>query len=143
MAVVGPKTLAVFHYDHSETKLLYQFIPPGTGAPLFSPNGSELAYIPRYNRSIRIVSLVDSKLPAVEIPGVVGQELQYPFTWSPDGSSLVYSTVHGLYIVNRDGSGLKPIPEAKDVPFMLNWSVNGTLSWSQGWLANLTPVFTQ
>lgn len=140
VAVSGVKTLAVFHYDRLATRLLYQFPPADMAPPSFSPNGRELAYIAARTRQLTIVSLTDSGRPAISISNQ--REVSPPFAWSPDGSSLVYGTIDGLYIVNRDGSGLRPISGVKEVPNILSWSIDGILSWTSGdgLLVDLRPV---
>lgn len=50
------------------------------------------------------------------------------FSWSPDGSKLVYSNFDKLYSINKDGSGLQSIYETADGSLITesDWSSDGT-----------------
>lgn len=50
------------------------------------------------------------------------------FSWSPDGSKLLYSSFNKLYEINRDGSGLKQIYETIDGSLITecDWSGDGS-----------------
>ena len=50
------------------------------------------------------------------------------FSWSPDGSKLLYSSFYELYVINKDGSGLKKIHETIDGSLIseCDWSDNGS-----------------
>jgi DNA-binding winged helix-turn-helix (wHTH) protein/Tol biopolymer transport system component len=46
-------------------------------------------------------------------------------TWSPDGSTVAYTTSTGLYLANGDGSNSRRLPMSAGEPFFPHWSPDG------------------
>ena len=79
-----------------------------TGVPVFSPAGDALAYLD-WQAGLRIVSLTDMAKDDVV---VAVDRNSSPVVWSTDGASILFTNLSGVHIVNRDGSGLRTLPEA-------------------------------
>ena len=121
--------------------------PPGCGEPFsewaaWSPVSSEIAYIdfweahPTFGDHAYVLSFVDAdgtglREGVVHLPGEAGG-----LTWSPDGAQLTFwMTTLGengevdlpakIYVVNADGSGLRPLTDEGDDRWP-SWSPDGT-----------------
>ena len=112
--------------------------------PAWSPNGSEIAFMAAKfvwaengnlqapNIRVEIINLrthVEEKL----LPGKIGM---FDPTWAPDSTQIAFSwtgrqeigATMGIYVVNRDGSGLREIIDAEDAVasvFNPTWSPDG------------------
>ncbi len=111
---------------------------------LLSPTGSMIAYQDasrdkqnRYFEDLYAFDLKTQKpnrLTKIGKPGYI-----YPGAWSPDGEAIAFifwdseAKTKTLYVVNRDGSNLKPLinPQEKQ-PIRLDWTgfANNELRWS-------------
>ena len=133
---------------------------PGCGEPLdesaaWSPVGSEIAYIdfwedhPTFGHHARVLSFVHAdgtglREAVVQLPGEAGG-----LTWSPDGLRLAFWGMSlgengeeqlpaQIYVVNADGSGLRPLTDADDNRWP-SWSPDGTrIAFARGELRSLT-----
>jgi Tol biopolymer transport system component len=110
--------LLVMQRDQNGTRILHQLDPVDTGKAVFSPDGDSVAYVQSPRRQIRIVSLQESERQPVEfvhdIPG-------WPLVWSPDSASIIYSDRQGVFIINRDGSGLRRLTELSEPVVDMHW----------------------
>ena len=80
-------------------------------APKWSADGTELAFTTGPDQQIRIIRRDGSgQLIALEVPrrkmGMLGA-----LTWSPDGTRIAFASETGIYVVNRDGSGLQKVTQ--------------------------------
>ena len=103
-----------------------------------SPDGELLAYPAVALRLVKIVGVYDKniniELPSCRSAPIVGN-------WSPDGVSLLFDC-DGAMIVNRDGSGLRSIPNVSGA-WPPIWSPSGEwITWVSGdlGLSNATVV---
>ena len=117
--------------------------------PTWSPNGSEIAFmggkfafdaggrLGAVNPTIEIINL-QTHVEEVLLPGKI---MMFAPTWAPDSVQIAFSwtgiiekdllpginiDTMGIYVVNRDGSGLKKIAtgDVKSVPYA-TWSPHG------------------
>ncbi|HFA47592.1 MAG TPA: hypothetical protein ENJ95_01085 [Bacteroidetes bacterium] len=94
----------------------YQLTSGGSNyRPRFSPLGNRIAYINAnypekrlftMNRDGSDVSLVETAFPIDS-----KDDFELDFTWSPDGTKLLYMRGERLYLVNIDGSGIEEFAE--------------------------------
>jgi len=125
--------------------------------PVWSPDGSWIAFQQPYTRSNA------GDLWVMEASGAHRRQVTYgdsalaDFSWSPDGSALVYATFapnsrssgYGIWFVNLDGSGQKPLnlpskfqaathpawsPDGKKIAF---WGASQESDDGDIWLVNV------
>jgi Tol biopolymer transport system component len=134
--------------------------PPGCGEPLsewaaWSPVSSEIAYLdfwedhPTFGHHADVLSFVGAdgtglREGVLQLPGEAGG-----LAWSPDGLRLSFwMTTLGengeeqlpaqIYVVNADGSGLRPLTDEGDNRWP-SWSPDGTrIAFARGQLSFLT-----
>jgi TolB protein len=100
-------------------------------APAWAPDMSVIAYTSYRTGYPDIVlhSLKDSRPPAMPARGSTENHNFLP-SWSPDGSKLAFmSTRDGnpeIYVVNRDGSGLRRVTNHPNADATPTWSPTGT-----------------
>jgi Tol biopolymer transport system component len=67
---------------------------------------------------------------------------QYFVSWSPDGTQLAFNNVDGIYIVSRDGSGLRKL--AADVSSKPSWLPDGRVIFrGEGGIYSIYPDGSQ
>ena len=83
--------------------------------PTFSPNRQQIAFISNANTDLHLFIMnVDGsairQVTTVPIAGLYQTDLS--FSWSPDGSQLLYPSNNRLYAVRTDGTGLRTVAQA-------------------------------
>ncbi|WP_292471188.1 NosD domain-containing protein, partial [Methanolobus sp.] len=84
------------------------------GSPVWSPDGTEMIY--SRDGTIYKMALADQIEVELDVPG--GK-------WSPDGNQVIFLN-GSLWIVNKDGSSERQIPNTDDVVTYFAWSPDGT-----------------
>ena len=118
-------------YSGNTVNEFYQLTTDGSNyRPKFSPVGERIAFINAnypekrlftMNRDGSELSLVETFFP---IQGK--HELDLSFTWSPDGTALLYMRGNRLYKINIDGTGLELFFELSDEEFIeVDWTGQG------------------
>jgi TolB protein len=101
-------------------------------APAFSPDGTVLAYTSYKSGypDIILQSLRDARMPTTPARGSADVQ-NYLAAWSPDGTRLAFmSTREGggnseIYVVNRDGSGLRRLTNHPGADSTPTWAPTG------------------
>jgi TolB protein len=102
-------------------------------APTFAPDGSVLAYTSYKTGYPDIVlqSLRDARLPTTPAHGTASSH-NFLSAWSPDGTMLAFTSNRDgggnseIYVINRDGSGLRRITNHPATDTTPTWSPTGT-----------------
>ena len=109
----------------------YQLTTGGSNyRPKFSPLGSRIAFINANYPEKRLFTMKrdGSELSLVETPIPIDgpNDFQLNFTWSPDGTSLLYMRGKRLYKIKIDGTGHQLFAELADEEFIeVDWSKVG------------------
>jgi TolB protein len=105
------------------------------GWPAWSPDGSAIAFFDVYQRTIDIVDVRTGQLST--LVSVIGSD--FGIGWAPDGKRLAFKVVgdeveNGIYIINRDGTGLRKLPQTTTADTFPVWFPDGKRIWvrSQG-----------
>jgi Tol biopolymer transport system component len=101
----------------------------------WSPNGSKLAFRVWTKGDYELfVTNADSSDPT-NVTGSIGVS---EFAWSPDGSTLAFTAVQGegdldVFVVNAEGTGLRPVVESPLTEHRPEWSPDGTQIAFERW----------
>ena len=106
---------------------------PRTSSPVFSKDGSKVAFLSRTNPtdagSELYVVRVDGSPPIAVSADVQVFEADTPeFSWSPDGTKIAFASAASptvIYVAQADGSGVSAITDntaSRDLP---SWETNG------------------
>ncbi|MBC8155016.1 MAG: carboxypeptidase-like regulatory domain-containing protein [Bacteroidetes bacterium] len=93
-----------------------QFTREGSNwRPIASPNRQQIAYISNVDTELHlyIINADGSnahRVTTVPIAGLSATDLS--FSWSPDGTQLLYPSNNRLYAVRTDGTGLRTVAQA-------------------------------
>ena len=93
-----------------------QFTRDGSNwRPIASPNRQQIAYISNVDTELHLYVInADGSNPrrvtTVPIAGLSATDLS--FSWSPDGTQLLYPSNNRLYAVRLDGTGLRTVAQA-------------------------------
>ncbi|MFK8058093.1 MAG: carboxypeptidase regulatory-like domain-containing protein [Saprospiraceae bacterium] len=98
--------------------------------PRMNPQRNKIAFISNQNIEPQIY-IMDrdgrnvEKITTLSISG--GNQLELDFSWSPDGTKLLYSANSNLYTINIDGTGLTAFSQApRDFTFVeCDWTAQG------------------
>ncbi len=160
--VLGPTEEVV---AFSEGGRIYVINPNGTNrrdlnvgaanaiAPVFSPDGTRVAFLASASpdgRSTRLfIAAVDGSGPSlVEVShgmNVVPNEVPN-ISWSPDSRRIAFSVMYGsngrIYVVDRDGTGVRAITDGSQHSDLPSWSSDGAWGLYTGdWIAfRVTPA---
>lgn len=126
IAVDAYPILMILQRHQDRLTLLRKLDGIDAGVAAFSPDGTAVAYVSNKTRQVTIVSLIDENAASVAIPNdLVG----VPMAWSPDSQSLLYKERGGIFVVNRDGSGLQLLNEVPTTAFRIAWTIPGPISF--------------
>jgi hypothetical protein len=92
------------------------------GWSALSPDGSTVAYITSDGPGLYLfhADSGESHLLSGTTPG------DYHPVWSPDGQQIAFvRTNNGIYVVGRDGSGLRQVVDASTLSFLVGWLPDG------------------
>ena len=108
------------------TRSVRALTPPGAhdSFPIWSPDGSEIAYVNHLGRDpVRVVT-ADG---AGSRPITTRLGTSEPVTWSPDGRRLAFVGTggFGLYVVNSDGTGVPSLATGMESVRRIAWSPDG------------------
>jgi Tol biopolymer transport system component len=137
---VGGEQVLILDPDGTGETLL-----PPTGHlayPVWSPNGSRLAYSDEHNNGpVRVVNADGTG----HRPISDGYDSGFPVAWSPDGRQVVFlghrhraSADLGLFVVDADGTGVVRLSGPNAPLFRLAWAPDGSLI--SGVAGVMTPV---
>ncbi len=94
--------------------------------PLWSPDGAWIAFIS--TRDMRTDIYVMPAAGGREVSITIGVAFDWGanIAWSPDSSALVFETEGDIYIVNRDGTGLRQLTDHPADDSAPDWSPDGS-----------------
>ncbi|WP_299702149.1 carboxypeptidase-like regulatory domain-containing protein [uncultured Pontibacter sp.] len=98
--------------------------------PVISPIRDRIAYSSNVGTDIHIYTMnrdgsEKRQLTTIPVAGYHNQGIG--FTWSPDGGQLLYAHYDNLYLINRNGTGLRLIAKAPANRHfrMIDWTASG------------------
>lgn len=103
-------------FGSNATGAAVQFTSSGSNwRPIVSPNRQLIAYISNVDTDLQLYIInADGSNPrrvtTVPIAGLSATDLS--FSWSPDGTQLLYPSNNRLYAVRLDGTGLRTVSQA-------------------------------
>jgi hypothetical protein len=104
---------------------------PQPWMPVFSPDGTRLAFwspAADGSRDLHVADADGSHPVRVNADLAIDPDTPWQPSWSPDGSQLVFPSGDRLYVVQADGSGVRPlVPGAALAALTPRWSPDG--SW--------------
>jgi dipeptidyl aminopeptidase/acylaminoacyl peptidase len=117
----------VMHADGSGRRMLYRDRDAYTADPVWSPDGSTIAFTHVGRASELWVMGADGSHPHALVTAVSMHEYsQNPASWSPDGSRLAFGAYGDddlqVYVVNADGSGLTQLTHDPRTALNPSWS---------------------
>lgn len=92
--------------DEQELAIVQQLALVISGHAVFAPNDSAIACVTGL-----LPRLVSRREPDGQPVELAFGKMAWPSLWFPDGSSILFRTCMGWYVVNRDGSGLRLLEE--------------------------------
>jgi TolB protein len=122
----GKRSLFRMDYDGFGPRFLAEdFL---TLAPRWSPDGRSLLYVSYPTRSsspaLAVLAAGSGRGVLVEAASMV-----FPGSWSPDGSKIAFSSTRDgnaeIYVMNRDGTGLKRLTDHPAIDVSPTWSPTG------------------
>ncbi len=103
-------------FASNETGAMAQFTRDGSNwRPIVSPNRQQIAFISNVNTDLHLfVMNTDGsnirQVTTVPIAGLYATDLS--FSWSPDGTQLLYPNNDRLFAIRTDGTGLHVVAQA-------------------------------
>jgi WD40 repeat protein len=107
---------------------------PRTSSPVFSKDGSKIAFLSKANasdagRELYVVPFDGSSQPVVVSGLVQVLEADTPeFSWSPDGSRIAFASAgspNRIYVAESDGSAVTPVTNDTNSDDLPSWETNG------------------
>ena len=110
-----------------------------SGYPLFSPDGSRISFWSRREGLLNLFVMNSDGTDQRKLSDDEGEPMR-GYSWSPDGSQIVYNTVDRKIItVHSDGTGRQELAEGIEP----RWSLDGSLiAFTTPWGSNEIVVMT-
>jgi TolB protein len=118
----GNRGISVINTDGSSLTLL---VVSGLN-PNWSPDGGQIAFEASHNGKPAIYLMNIDSSQQTYLTDMASSSSPYP-VWSPDGQQIVfemYDGYHNIYIINIDGSGLRPLTDPGLDAQRPTWSPN-------------------
>jgi TolB protein len=138
----GESEIYVVSPDGSGLQQLTQLGRHDALAVHWSPDGSKLAFRVWTNGNYQLYVMNADGTDPTNITGSIGVA---DFAWSPDGTMLAFTSFQkgndfDVFIVNADGTGLRPVVQSPLVEYRPQWSPDGTrLAFERGPIRNTDP----
>jgi Tol biopolymer transport system component len=94
--------------------------------PLWSPDGAWIAFISTRDMRTDIYVMPAAGGREVSITNGAAVDWGANMVWSPDSGALAFETAGDLYVVNRDGSGLRQLTNDPAIDSAPDWSPDGS-----------------